>query len=382
MSVTTQSDGKESDGSKWPSIVGWMAVVCSAAITCFWAFWGIIENFHEGWHYESLWANIALMFAQYLSPMLVFLAVGLVAIRWPRIGSLLHVGFAVFLTWLFGGFTDTIVLLIAGPLLLLAAAYWFGRIKRRRTAAAFLVGATLITLIACGVEPAVRVAGRLEDGDLGARVVQGNGVTLVWAPVGPGWPREGVDWDEAVQRCRHLTADGTKLADEPQDIWRLPTVDEAVRSMHRHGKHCGGRWDAQSGRTVYDVKPDKESPLWDIHAQLIYWWTADEIDAEKAYMIVYDGRVRERKKTIAPTYFAFRAVKSVDSSIAGTQHGSPDNRAIAVGRSWVSICVAPLRLQLSRPLLRVPHRTGSQGWDALSRVGHRGAAQGEIVERG
>ena len=29
-------------------IVGWIAVGLSTAVTCFWAFWGIIENFHEG----------------------------------------------------------------------------------------------------------------------------------------------------------------------------------------------------------------------------------------------------------------------------------------------------------------------------------------------
>lgn len=183
----------ESDGKKWPRIVGWTAVVCSTAITCFWAFWGIIENFHEGWHCESAWANVALMFGQYLSPMLIFLAVGLASMRWPRIGSLLHIVFAAFLTWLLGGFTDTVVLFIGGPLILLATAYWFGRVEPRRVAAAFLVGATLLTLIVCGVEPAVRVAGRIDDGDLGARVVEGNGVTLIWAPKGPGWPREGVD---------------------------------------------------------------------------------------------------------------------------------------------------------------------------------------------
>ena len=296
-----------------PRIVGWTAVVCSTAITCFWAFWGILENFHEGWHCESAWANVGLMFVQYLSPMLVFLSVGLVSIRWSRIGSLLHVAFAAFLTWLFGGFTDTVVLFVLGPLVLLAAAYWFGRPEPRRVAAAFLIGATLLVLIVCGTEPALRVAGRIDDGDLGARVVEGNGVTLVWAPEGPGWPCEGIHWDEAVRRCRYLTADGTKLAEEPQDIWHLPTVDEAVRSMCRHGKHCRGRWDAQSARPFYDVKPDKESPLWDVHSQVIYWWTGDEIDADRAYMICYDGRVWPRRKTVTPNYFAFRAVKPVES---------------------------------------------------------------------
>ena len=33
-------------------VIGWIAVAISTIITCFWAFWGIIENFHEGWYYE------------------------------------------------------------------------------------------------------------------------------------------------------------------------------------------------------------------------------------------------------------------------------------------------------------------------------------------
>jgi hypothetical protein len=30
-------------------IAGWIAVGLSTFITCVWAFWGIIENFHESW---------------------------------------------------------------------------------------------------------------------------------------------------------------------------------------------------------------------------------------------------------------------------------------------------------------------------------------------
>ncbi|MFN2151362.1 MAG: hypothetical protein ACK2T5_07195, partial [Anaerolineales bacterium] len=57
------------------NIVGWIAVSISTLVTCFWAFWGIVENFHEGWYAESLLANLGLMFVQYLSPMLIFMAV-------------------------------------------------------------------------------------------------------------------------------------------------------------------------------------------------------------------------------------------------------------------------------------------------------------------
>ena len=51
------------------------------------------------------------------------------------------------------------------------------------------------------------------------------------APGGPGWPQEGVNWHEAVQTCQMLNQDGKSIGSEPQNIWRLPTVDEAVRSM-------------------------------------------------------------------------------------------------------------------------------------------------------
>ena len=61
-------------------IVGWIAVGLSTAVTCFWAFWGIIENFHEGWYYESWLSNVGLMFVQYLSPMLIFMGVSLISI--------------------------------------------------------------------------------------------------------------------------------------------------------------------------------------------------------------------------------------------------------------------------------------------------------------
>ncbi|MBC8350438.1 MAG: DUF1566 domain-containing protein [Planctomycetes bacterium] len=225
---------------------------------------------------------------------------------------MLHVGRAAFALWFFN-FGGVAVRLVAVPVVLITLAYWFGRPQPRKWAFGLPLGATSLTLVVCGVEPAwhIFVVGRTNDGDFRARVVGGNSVTLVWAPEGPGWPREGIKWGEAVRRCRHLAADGLTLTDEPQDIWRLPTTDEAIRSMHRHGKHCGGEWDGQSPFPKYDKRPDKETPLWNVHSQVIYWWTGTEIDAEHAYMICYNGQVPRRQKEFAPAYFAFRAVKDI-----------------------------------------------------------------------
>ena len=59
------------------------------------------------------------------------------------------------------------------------------------------------------------------------------------------------------------------------------------------------------------TKGDKESPLWNTRSKVIYWWTATEVDEERAYMIVYDGKVWPQQKRFAPAYFSFRAVRDV-----------------------------------------------------------------------
>ncbi|MCJ7701724.1 MAG: hypothetical protein MUO62_09090, partial [Anaerolineales bacterium] len=261
-------------------IVGWVAVGLSTVITCFWAFWGIIENFHEGWYYPSWPSNVGLMFAQYLSPMLIFMGVTLISIYWPRFGGSLHAIFALVAVWFFQAFSNAATFLLILPLIGLGVLYWFGRSKPRKIAVSLVVGLPILVMIISGVEPVIRVSQRLNDGNLQARLVNGNGVNLTWAPDGPGWPREGGDWHEAQQLCQYLSEDGLLLTSTPQDIWRLPTVDEAVRSMARHGQNSAGVWDAEIVEATYKTSPDKESPLWNVHSQVIYWWTATEVDDE------------------------------------------------------------------------------------------------------
>jgi hypothetical protein len=290
-------------------IIGWIGVGISIVITCFWAFWGIIENFHEGWYNESWLSNVGLMFVQYLSPMLIFMGVTLISITWPRIGGGLHVIFALLAVWFFQAFSNAATFLIITPLIGLGLLYWFGRPQPRKIALFLAIGLPILTLIIFGIEPVLRVSQRLDDGNLQARLVYGNGVNLIWAPDGPGWPRAGVNWYEAQQVCQYLGDDGLALAPTPQHIWRLPTVDEAVRSMARHGQNSGGVWDAKNAKATYKTRPDKESPLWNVHSQVIYWWMATEVDEEHAYIIVYDGKVWPRAKQLSPAYLGFRCVK-------------------------------------------------------------------------
>ena len=291
-------------------VVGWIAVGLSLTITCFWAFWGIIENFHEGWYFASWLSNVGLMLVQYLSPMLLFMGVALVSLFWPRVGAGLHGVLALGVIWFLEGLTNPVTLLLSLPLIGLGVLYWYGRPQPRRLAASLVFGLPLLVLIVSGAEPALRVSQRLDDGNLQARLVHGNGPSLIWAPDGPGWPREGADWAEAQRVCAYLDDDGLTLAPAAQHTWRLPTMDEAVRSMARHGQNSGGVWDAENDKATYETTPDKESPLWNVHSQVIYWWTATEVDRDHAYVIVYDGKVWSRSKEWGPAYVGFRCVKS------------------------------------------------------------------------
>lgn len=290
-------------------LAGWIAVGLSTLITAFWAFWGITKNFHEGWYYESLLSNLGLMFLQYLSPFLILLGITLVSIVKPRFGSGLHGVIGVLAILFFHAFSNTATLMIILPVFGLGMLYWFGRPQPKKVAYLISIGLPLLTLIISGIEPGIRVSRRIKNINLNAVEVSGSNVTLVWAPNGPGWPRNGVTWEESMKTCRYLSMDGHALADSPQFIWRLPTVDEAVLSMCRHGENCEGVWNAQSETARYEVKPDKESPLWNVRSQIIYWWTATEVDEEHAFMIAYDGRVWQRSKQTTLPNLGFRCVK-------------------------------------------------------------------------
>jgi hypothetical protein len=294
------------------AIAGWIAVVLGTGLTCFWAFWGIIENFHEGWYDPSLMMKLGMMVAQYLSPMLLFVLATLAAIRWPRVGGAIFFAFAIGSAWFFRGASwMAVYVTIAMPLALLGLLFWIGRARPRTWAVALLLGAAALTLVVSGAYPAWRVLTRVDDGDRGARTVKGNGVELVWAPQGPGWPEDGVTWFEAKRRCEYLNADGTALAATPQHHWRLPTLEEAVASSAHHGRNCGGTWDAARASASFPAcEPDKEPPLWNPQSKVIYWWTASAAPGDRIYRMAYNGHVMPLRPQMHWGYLGFRAVKA------------------------------------------------------------------------
>ncbi len=314
---------------KRAALVGWIAVGMATAISSLWAFWGVYESFHEGWYFDSLPENLVLT-AKYLTLMLIFWVLSLVPLRWPRVGGGLYGLFGIgFCIWIFT--TRKVLSLgvvlswlpVTFPLLFLGVLFWAGRPRPLRLAYKISILAPLAVAVVSGVEPVARIAGRVDDGDRGLRIVQGNGVRLMWAPEGPGWPRpdphdktwltewRGPTWEEAQRLCTCLTADGKYVAATPQNIWRLPTAEEVVRSMARHGSNSRGVWDAVNARASYATKPDKESPLWNPYSAIIYWWTATEQGGNRAFSIDFNGNIYNRDKNSDMGSQAFRAVRSL-----------------------------------------------------------------------
>lgn len=299
-------------------ICGWTALGLSTLVACLWAFWGIIENFHEGFWYPELSKRLAMTIA-YLAPMLITIVLALLALLRPKLGAVAMFAFGAWFTWFIfaprWGRLDLGIVLSWLPVTLLVVGvgllWWWGKPRPLKLAYFIAAGLPLAIALGCGIGPARRVGHRVDDGVATARLVPGNGVELVWAPEGPGWVRDSahsVPWDQACDICARLSADGSRLEDAPVGVWRLPTVDEAVRSLTRGGKNAGGVWDAAAQRATYRIAPDKESPLWRVYAETIYWWTGTEAGPDKAYRLVYNGQVFPTKKSSRMGTLGFRAV--------------------------------------------------------------------------
>jgi hypothetical protein len=328
---------------------GYVATGLLTIVTTLWTFWGIGEMYYEGWW--GVWYNRL----PYLVPAAVCVAFALVALGWPRLGGwiilLLGGAFTAWrwireaqlgmLTWqwMLGWFPVSGVLVIVGIFFLLEGRYrqqrratgwtpprqWLRRNLRYVVAlappvlTAMLVTAYFVPLLLT----------RYDSGERSAHLITGNGVILVWAPAGPGWnwrpwgdqgrwpswsdialygkPPLGIQvvpkWERRGEHatqadmsttglCRYLSEDGMRLMPEPQDVWRLPTTDELVRSLVRGGKSAGCTWDGASTEAECARQPNKDTPLWAPDEAPIYYWTADEHDRESAWYVPYTGGLR------------------------------------------------------------------------------------------
>jgi len=313
---------------------GYIAVGLLIALTTFWTYWGTGEAYYEGWW--GAWYNPLL----YLVPAIVLMILTILVIRWPRRGgwTIVVVGGAIFLGWIvISEFTiiNLIKALLLGGLAALVGVLFLlearrrqqvhsnryippGKWPRRKLPYLLAVGLPLLVIIGFSVYWLPIVLSRVDDGDRGARLIEGNGVSLIWAPSGPGWNEHYYSWndiafygvppvgfvekpgyedrDATIEDMNttglpcYLSEDGLTIMNEPQYIWRMPTVDEIVRSLVRHGENTGCTWDGKSDKADCQVLPDKETPLWAPDRSPIYYLAADEYDEHNAYYVSYDGK--------------------------------------------------------------------------------------------
>jgi hypothetical protein len=280
---------------KVKNAIGWISVSISILTACFLAYWGIIENFHEGWYYTSFLKNIGLMLIQYLSPMIITISLTLVSIRQNKFGALLFI--------IIGGILSFLVnnAIISIPFIILGILYWFSDFYQKKWKYRLSFILPFVIIIIFGIEPVIRINERINDKNYGIRIIEQNNISLVWAPQGPGWPNDGTNWFKADSICKYLSEDGLSITSQPTNIWRLPTVEEVVKSMQKHGVNCKGRINSK-GEPEYEIRPDKETSLWNPNSKVIYWWTKTEIDKYNSYMIVYDEKIWKRRKDFGSNY--------------------------------------------------------------------------------
>lgn len=349
-------------------LYGWIAILFLTAITSFWMFWSFMELYYEAWGLP-FWMAIA-----YLIPGGICFILTIVSLLWPRVGgSILMVIGIVFGFWwiqlqISRGMKDPIQLFItlflSGGLAVIGYLLWLqAKLKRQEADAPTphpnWFRRNLRTVIAIGLPVGIAVGAsignlpilltRQDDGDRSARIIEGNGVRLMWAPAGPGWAKGGgnagdnLSWNQialyglapvgtdleaknAVRQatqaemdtfciCRYLSADGTTLMDSAQNIWRMPTTQEVVRSLVRHGTNAGCTWDGKSPSAECEILPDKESPLWATDYMPIYMWTRDEYDSTRARFVSYNGRgVLQQDKRWGNPRHGYRCVREPDDS--------------------------------------------------------------------
>lgn len=349
------------------SLPGHLATVLAVISTTVMTYAGAASLYYESW------GQPVPVLLESLLPALALLLLCLAALRWPGAGGwlLLGVGVAVAAWWLNGQrgrgvATYQVVvtaLILFGPLLLAAGLFLLearhrrllreeGVERPRRWIArnyryVLLVGAPLVALALVSAAWLPRLLSRLDDGSRGSRIVEGNGVTLAWAPQGPGWnwkqsdglypswnmlatfgappvglegksrpgmPDAGAAEMERFGLCAYLDEHGAALLDEPLHLWRLPTADEIAQSLTRDGDNAGCARDGGSPHATCRRPPDKETPLWAPDEAPIYYLAAGEFDAEGADCVNYTGGFNRQPKSARTRGVGYRCVKDVRAS--------------------------------------------------------------------
>ena len=174
---------------------GYIAVGVLIAVTTFWIYWGAGEAYYEGWW--GAWYNRL----PYLTPAAILMVLTLVGIRWPWGGgwTIAGVGAAIFVGWIAISeftFMNLVKAFLLGGLAALVGVMFllegwrrkhmsYGdrtletKWPRRNLPYLIAAGLPLLVIIAMSVYWLPVVLSRMDDGNRGARLIEGNGVALI-----------------------------------------------------------------------------------------------------------------------------------------------------------------------------------------------------------
>jgi hypothetical protein len=149
--------------------INWRVIFITLTLSSIWAYWGAIENFHEGWYSTSIWENLFMLFFQYLLFTIIFVSLAVIILKWKKIGLILHFIVAAVSVWFFSGASFSVIgLMIVIPIIALGLVYYYGEPKPKKWTYRLLIS----------IPQGIKVSQRINDNDFGERIVQGNGVTL------------------------------------------------------------------------------------------------------------------------------------------------------------------------------------------------------------
>jgi len=350
------------------SVPGIIATGLMIIITTFWSYWSFAEMYHEGW-----WGPFYIRLA-YLIPGGICLLMTLIGIKWPKVGGWLIIiiggAFTVFfldISIIDGKLSfdrDIFGFLISAPFVLIGCMFIFeGKNQAKRLASGWVpsskwwkrnirfilsISPVIIALVGSSIYSLPIVLTRIDDGYRGASLIEGNDVTLLWAPEGPGWNWKQEfggypSWNSIAlygvspigfgektgytradgnfasgeimaqfNLCTFLNDDGNSLMTEAQYIWRMPSVDEYLRSFSRHNVNSGCFWNGDTGSQMKcEILPDKETPLWAPDIEPIYYWAVEEFNDREAYFVSYNGWVNTTYKAGGNPRHSYRCVRDV-----------------------------------------------------------------------
>lgn len=317
-------------------LLGWSALLLATLFSCFWAFWGCVESFHEGFDIHTdlyittiFWSCFTLLI-RYLPYVIISIILNLIAIRNKWLGGLLYLSMGIFVLYWFIMYQEKAVDQYWIEYLILLSFFPFigfsllvGKTPQKAQGKQFFniiaIGLPVFIFMFVSVDPVQRLFYRFsttaQEGIY--EVKYDENTTIQWASMGAGWSTFGKDnWEKAYKICQALDNTGTKIDDNYSNPdykgngWRLPTPEEVIFSFPKTKTIKKAYKTAPQGNEPYY---DKIAPLWNPYSPIIQLWcqysNEQKNSDSSAPTVFYTGEIVSQYKNNYNDSIGFRAVR-------------------------------------------------------------------------